>query len=192
MVRSGTAGRTRAKARRKILVVLALYTLAGGPRILRCAAQNHNPPLDYQVKAAFLLNFTKFVEWPSSAFPSNNTPITICLTGEDPFGGALQNMVAGEVVNGRSLVVQRVGSRPPAGCRVVFVDRSQNTSRILANVGEGVLTVGEGEEFLREGGMIGFVIENRRVRFDINQAATARGGLKASSRLLSVARSVRK
>jgi hypothetical protein len=150
--------------------------------------------LEYEVKAVFLLNFTKFIEWPAAAFEAPDSPITICLLGEDPFGRTLDQVVNGEVVNGRKIGVQRI-KRPPAAksCQILFWGRSENAAaRTLPALGPGVLTVGEGESFLHEGGMISFVIDNRRVRFDVNQTLAEKAGLKPSSKLLGVARSVEK
>jgi hypothetical protein len=147
---------------------------------------------EYPVKAAFLFNFTKFIEWPPDAFSRPDAPVDICIFGGDPFGKALDETVAGEIVNGRRVVVQRI-NRPPApeSCHVVFFGGlEKGVHAVLPELGRGVLTVGEGEGFLGEGGMIAFVIENRRVRFEINQAATANAGLRLSSQLLKVAKSV--
>ena len=151
-------------------------------------------PLEYEVKAAFLLNFTKFIEWPQGVFAASDSPFTICILGKDPFGQALDQIVAGESVNGRKLEVRRIGQAPePQACQVVFVASGEKeVRRTLSGLRNGVLTVGEGENFMREGGMIAFVIENRRVRFDIDQSAAERAGLRLSSKLLSVARSVQK
>ncbi|HEY1240654.1 MAG TPA: YfiR family protein [Bryobacteraceae bacterium] len=151
------------------------------------------PPLEYQVKAAFLLNFTKFIGWPPAAFADSRSPLTICVFGDDPFGGALDQMVRGEAVEGRGVAVLRVRRAPePKSCQVVYVSRTTNDmGPMLAQIGPGVLTVGEGDEFLRQGGMVAFVIENRRVRFDVNQTTAANAGLTLSSRLLMVARVVR-
>ena len=151
-----------------------------------------DPNLEYQVKAAFLLNFTKFIEWPPTAFENSGSPFTICILGEDPFGRALDDVVTGEAVGGRRLVVRRIDRNPaPGACQVVFIGADvRDISKILDSLTPGVLTVGEGSNFAREGGIIGFVIENRRVRFDINSSAADRAGLKFSSRLLNVARSV--
>jgi hypothetical protein len=151
--------------------------------------------LERQVKAAFLLNFTKFVEWPETAFSDEHSPIAICVLGEDPFGSGLDQIVEGEVVGGRRVVVRRMKEVPAAKqCQVVFVSPMiKDVPQLLSNVGPGVLTVGEEpDSFLRNGGVISFVIENRHVRFDINQSAAENAGLKLSSRLLRVARSVEK
>lgn len=151
--------------------------------------------LEYNVKAAFLLNFTKFVEWPAGAFADADSPLAICILGKDPFGHNLDEIIQGEIVNNRRLVVRRLEQQAPAPqmCQVVFIDSSdRDASKILRGLGRGVLTVGDGENFIREGGMIGFLIDDRRVRFVINQAAADKAALKLSSRLLSVAKSVEK
>ena len=155
-------------------------------------AASDEPP-EYQVKAAFLLNFTKFIEWPTASFEAPDSPITICVL-DDPFGGALDQLVAGEVVNGRKVAVQRIKHTPaPKTCQVLFISRSQKeAAKILPTVGPGVLTVGEGTRFIRDGGIIAFVLENRRVRFDVNTTAAENARLKVSSKLLNVARSVGK
>lgn len=151
------------------------------------------PPSEYQVKAAFLLNFTRFIEWPAAAFGDSDSRFTICILGDDPFGPVLDEIVSGETVNTRTLGIER-GRRPPfKSCQILFVSKSEKSvPKTLRDLGSGVLTVGEEDSFLREGGMIAFVIENRRVRFDINPTAAANAGLKLSSKLLSVARSVEK
>ena len=156
--------------------------------------QAANEALEYQVKAAFLLNFTKFIEWPASAFVAPDAPIVICVLGEDPFGSLLDQVVSGELVNGRRVVAQRVRNLPAAKtCQVLFVGRvDKGVLKGLPALGQGVLTVGEGEGFLRGGGTIAFVIENRRVRFGISESAAANAGLVVSSKLLNIARSVEK
>lgn len=150
--------------------------------------------LEYQVKAAFLLNFTKFVDWPASTFVAADSPFAICVLGDDPFGSALDQIVAGEVVNGRKVIAQRTMRAPaPKSCQVLFIERPEkDVAKMLAGLGPGVLTVGEGEDFVRNGGMIAFVLDDRRVRFVINQTAAENAGLQLSSKLLKVASSIRK
>jgi len=144
-------------------------------------------PSEYDVRAAFLLNFIKFVEWPR---PSQDAPFTICILGEDPFGTTLDQIVLGEAVNGRKIAVRRIEQLHPS-CRVLYISEfERNAAKVIAAAGPGVLTVGEGEQFVRDGGMIGFVIVNRRVRFDINHRTALRSSLRVSSRLLGVARTV--
>jgi hypothetical protein len=149
--------------------------------------------LEYQVKAAFLLNFTKFIVWPASAFDDRGSPLRICVLGDDPFGGSLRQIVEGEIVNRRKLVTERIRRPPqPRFCQVLFISRDEELALgDVPDVGPGVLTVGESDRFLRHGGMIAFTVVDRRVRFDIDRAAAERAGLQISSRLLSVARSVK-
>jgi YfiR/HmsC-like len=147
--------------------------------------------LEYKVKAAYLLNFTKFIAWPPTAFADPAAPFAICVLGADPFGQALDEIVAGESVGGRRLTIRRIGQTPaPQACQLVFFGvTDQRLAASPGRLGPGVLTVGEGQSFLREGGMIAFVIDQHRVRFDINPAAAEGAALKLSSKLLGVARS---
>ncbi len=171
-----------------VLPLASLFAL-GAP----CRA-DEPPPLEYQVRAAFLLNFTKFVQWPPAAFADQHSPLVICILGEDPFGTTLNEMVKGEGVNGHEVVIERIGHAPaPKSCQVLYIARLEKEFRgILAALGPGVLTVGEGEKFLQDGGVIAFVIQDRRVRFDIDERAAERAMLTLSSRLMNVARSVEK
>lgn len=150
--------------------------------------------VEYQVKAAFLLNFTKFAEWPAEAFEAADSPIAICILGEDPFGNSLDQIAAGEAVNGRRIVIRRVIQPPPAkSCHVLFVPATERYAPALpVTAVPGVLTVGEGESFVRDGGVIAFILENRRVRFGINESAATAAGIKLSSKLLNIARFVKK
>jgi hypothetical protein len=149
---------------------------------------------EYYVKAAFLLNFTRFVGWPAAAYSDTAAPFTICVLGPDPFGDTLDQLVEGESASGRKLEVKRLQQRPAAKtCQLVFVGRSEKEAADMINgLGPGVLTVGESDWFLRAGGMIAFVVVGRQVRFDINPRAASKASLTLSSRLLGVARSVQK
>lgn len=155
--------------------------------VIRLAAQ---PPLEYDVKAAYLLNFTKFIEWPAAAVPDGE-PFRICVAGQNPFGDSLVKIVTGERVDAHPLVVQNLGRDTPAHCQIIFFSKSEkDVAETIAHLGPGVLTVGETGDFFNLGGAIRFVLENGRVRFDVNQAAARRAGLQVSSRLLKVARQV--
>jgi hypothetical protein len=167
-----------------LLRVLALVYAAAALSLNASAA----PALaEYEVKAAFILNFTKFVEWPPSAFASADAPLTICILGEDPFGRVFDQIVEGESVNGHKIVVARLPVEQQKTCHVIYAAVSPATQPSSSSP---VLTIGEGDEFLRRGGMIAFVLDNRHVRFDINLKAATNAGLRLSSKLLSVARSV--
>jgi hypothetical protein len=147
--------------------------------------------LEYEVKAAFLYNFTKFVEWPPDALRSGE-PFRICLIGgEDPFGGRLERTVAGDSVDGHPIVVERLPVDAAASCQIVFVPRSQvgHVGALVRAVGRtAVLTVGESPAFLQAGGLINLVVDGGRVRFDVNIESAASRGLHISSKLLRVAR----
>jgi hypothetical protein len=142
---------------------------------------------EYEVKAAYLLNFARFVEWPAG-----NDPFYICVVGDNPFQGALERLVEGESIDGRPIVVRSL-SRWQEPCRILFVSRSERDAfRILRQAGRGVLTVGEEPGFLSDGGMINFVVDERKVKFEVNLKAATESSIRINSRLLSVAKSVRR
>jgi hypothetical protein len=149
---------------------------------------------EYQVKAAFLYNFAKFVEWPPSAFGDPKQPLDICVYGHDPFGTALEDALLGKAIGDRRVGLGRAMQfRDLAGCHVVFVSASAHESAAdLANrlKGRAVLLVGESEGFAASGGAIQFTIEDNRVHFVINPDAADRAGLKISSKLLALAKIV--
>jgi len=151
---------------------------------------------EYRVKAAFLLNFARFVEWPPQEFKSSADPIAICVIGQNLFGNALDNAVIGKTVEGRAFLVRQLsGSQPLGGCQILFVSSSER-NRLQAILGEiktgGVLTVGETDAFASEGGMINFKIEGGRVRLQVNLEAAEEANLRISSTLLSLAQIVKK
>ncbi len=148
---------------------------------------------EYEVKAAFLYNFTKFVEWPPSAFAEGNGELRICVLGEDPFGRSLNAAVGvGEEVEGHKLVVWRPDTLAhAAGCQILFVSRSERERlpQILAPLKSSpVLTVGDTKGFLDQGGIVNFILEGSKVHFEINPAAADQAKLKISSKLLRLAR----
>lgn len=181
----------RAWLRREPAILAGLIIAAA--LILTCSSLAADEPLEYQVKAAYLLNFTKFIEWPAASFEAPDSSIAICILGDDPFGSTLDAILAGEVVSGRKVSALRLRRAPPPKlCQVLFVNKSQKDAlKLLPGLGP-VLTVGDSDNFIRDGGMIAFHLENRRVRFDINQTAAENAGLKLSSKLLNVARSILK
>ncbi len=152
-------------------------------------------PSEYQIKAAFLFNFARFVEWPERAFPGPRTPLSICILGEDPFGGELDRMVAGKNVEGHPVDVRRLRREAEtAGCHVLFLGAAENDRApgVLAALGGSpTLTVGEQSAFGDAGGTIAMSLEKSRVAFEVNLAAAGRAGLKISSRLLKLATRVR-
>ena len=172
----------------KLICCLLIFLFFCGPVLAQ-----ESPP-EYQVKAAYLYNFLKFVEWPEDAFPDSLAPIVIGISGDDPFGDALPQVIIGKTVQGRDLVIHKYHSgEDMRGAHILFINplEKKRLPQILSSLrGSGVLTVADTEGFLEAGGMIQFVMENNRVRFAINVDATSRAGLKVSSKLLVLARTV--
>lgn len=148
-----------------------------------------------EVKAAFLYHFTGYVDYPAGAFTQPGAPFVIAVLGKDTIIDALQQAVRGKSVKGRPVVVRQVGlGQDLKGCHVLFVPEAQaaNLSRVLDTLGDApVLLVGESKDFAARGGMIGFFVEQNRVRFEINPEAARRAHLTISSKLLSLARIVK-
>jgi hypothetical protein len=143
---------------------------------------------EYQVKAVFLFNFGQFVEWPSGAYDTPNAPFVICVMGEDPFGKTLDDVVRGESVASRSLVVRRLSSADEVpGCNILFVGRGEPRllpDALLAARGRSVLTVTDIDGAERQGAMIVLFNENNRIRMRINLAEAKASHLVISSKLL--------
>ncbi len=149
---------------------------------------------EYEVKAAFVFNFAKFVEWPSRAFESSNSPLIIAIFGSDQLADALEPAVKNETIGGRRIVVRRTKHvRDIIGCHIVFIGRSGKSEigRIIDSVkGSNVLTIGETDGFARRGGIINFFVQDQKVRFEINNNNARHAGLKISSKLLNLAKIV--
>jgi len=148
-------------------------------------------PQEYAVKAGFLYNFPKFVEWPAGAFSDAN--FVLCVVGADPFDTVLDTL-NGKLVGGRPLVVKRYSAAGPlGGCQVLFVSDSERRrmGQILAAIGKApVLLVGEMENFTQLGGMIQFVTTDKGVQFEVNIETARQHGLQFSARLLRLASTV--
>lgn len=149
---------------------------------------------DYDLKAVFLFNFAQFVDWPPEAFTNGESPIVIGILGEDPFGKSLDQVVRGEKVRDRKLVVRRFSRVEDIGaCHILFISRSESERivPILANLkGKPVLTVGEFEGFATSGGMVRFLIDQNKIRLRINKDAVNAAGLTMSSKLLKAAHEI--
>ncbi len=156
------------------------------------AAIGHAQAPEYDVKASFLNNLTKFVEWPADQLGDPASPFRLCIYGNDPFGPTLDRTIAGNAVGSHPVVVERLRrTRNLGACAMLFVPASaqQRAAAILrATRSRAVLTIGESPGFLERGGMIRFVVVGGEVRFDINPQAIAAHRLTVSSKLLRVAR----
>jgi uncharacterized protein DUF4154 len=150
---------------------------------------------EYKLKLAFLYNFAKFVEWPADSFPSPQAPLYICIIGRDPFDNDLEQQVSERSVNGHRSMTHRV--RPGddlSACHIIFLPASSDNYLpvILKQVeGSPAITVGESAGFASRGGTVNFVMEDTRLRFEVNLSASQRARSRISSRLLSLARIVR-
>ena len=172
-----------------LLLLVAVAGLAGA------RAENKPAPAaisaEYRVKAGFLFNFLQFVEWPERAFSAAQAPIVIGVLGEDPFDGYLDELVQGEKVGERPIVVRRFRrGEDIAECHILFISGSeagQFANIMPALAGRSILTVGDGDGFVRAGGMVRFAIENGKIRLRINPDAAKASGLAISSKLLRLA-----
>jgi hypothetical protein len=147
-----------------------------------------------QVKAAYVYNFAKFVEWPAEDFASSDAPFRFCILKDQPVESVLKKITRGKNLAGRPLqVVPIPGVEEAHGCQILFVDSSQDRQlrHIIESLqGQSVLTVGETKDFLEAGGMVNFIVQNEHVQFQVNHRAANQARLHISSRLLTVARLV--
>lgn len=152
------------------------------------------PSLEYPVKAALLLNFAKFVEWPAGSAQVTSDSVELCVLGTDPFGPLLDGTVKGRNAGGRPITVRRTRRvEEMGGCHIAFVASApdERMRATLAALGrQPVVTVGESSLFGEQGGVISFVVEDNAVRFDVNRAAARRAGVQLSSKLLGLARTI--
>jgi hypothetical protein len=168
----------------RLIVAAMVAPCSGQPDI------SAKTPTEYQVKAAFLYNFVKFVEWPAAPNEQKD-PLAICILGQDPFDGALDRITQGKTINDRRIVIRRTNDIAIArSCQVLFVSLSE-TSRLTEIVkalrDTSILSVSDIGRFCQSGGVIAFAMEGQRVRFQINVKAATRANLKISSNLLQLA-----
>jgi hypothetical protein len=151
-------------------------------------------PSAYQVEAAYIYNFGKFVKWPANAAANQGSSFTICVLGDDPFDSILQSTIAGQSLGGRPVNIRRIPKPQNAsGCHILFINASEENHlpAILSAIDEAaVLTVSDMPDFSKRGGMIQFVLQDGRVRFAINRGSAEGNGLVLGSDLLKVATSV--
>lgn len=140
---------------------------------------------EYQLKAAFLYNFAKYIHWPSNT--AAKSPLTIGVLGDDPFGTLLPATIAGKTVNDHSLKLKYLKRDDPiADVDILFVSRSERerVPSVLAGLqGKSVLTVADMDRFGQQGGMINLILVGKSVRFEMNVEAIERAGLKVNSKL---------
>jgi len=149
------------------------------------------PASEYAVKAAYIYNFVRYVEWPAAARARDASAVHVCVLGDDPFGPVLDRTLADKTVDGRRLVARRCATlADAAGCDLVFVPAGEEfRAEAVVRLAEtsGMLTVGESADFAERGGMIRLLRDGEHVRFAINLGAIERAGLKMSSEVLKLA-----
>jgi hypothetical protein len=147
-------------------------------------------PSEYQLKAAFIFNFAKFVEWPPTAFSDAKSPFVVGVLGENPFSTDLERALHDKTLNRRPMKAVECRTLEEAKkCHIVFVSASEKTRvrDILKNLGAtNILTVSDAEGFIESGGMIAFYREGNKIRFEINDQTAKKAGLKIDSRLLGL------
>jgi len=166
------------------LVVIALVVAAPA------ASLRAQPSLEYNVKAALLLNFARFIEWPDGAFADTRSPIHVCVAGENRFGDALDDVLHGETVGSRTFATRVVtGPRDSAGCHLLFVaaGTESRAAAIIGQRGSFAVTVGESRRFEDMGGAVTFVLDSGRVRFNVNLRPLEQRQVRVSARMLQLA-----
>lgn len=184
---------------RRLAILLAVFSMTlNWTASAGAQAGDASDSSEYLVKAGFIYNFAKFVEWPSTAFAEPDSPIVIGVLGTDPFGDIINRVVEGKKIGSRGFVVRRFkwskelkDLKEFKECRILFVSSSEKLhfeEIVEAVKGLPILTVGETPGFAERGGMIRLMLEDNRVRFEVNVAAARDGNLNISSRLLTLAR----
>ncbi len=160
-------------------------------------AQTEDREKAVKVKAAYLLNFTKFVTWPKETFESDTSPMVIGVVGVDPFGSVLDQTIKDKTVAGRGFKIERYRWRAGESvsaiskCHLLYISPSMcrdAADLIVALAREPILFVGEGAEFAKIGGTLGFMLEEDRIVFWASKEAASAARLELSSQLLKLAR----
>jgi YfiR/HmsC-like len=183
------------KRRLRAVVAILPILLAGAT----LNAQNTSGSSEYLIKAGFIYNFANLVQWPSTSFAQPDSPIVIVILGEDHFGTTLDHVLEGKKVNARPFVIKRARSvselqralGPQKECQILYVSSSEMShlgEAIQMLKGVPVLTIGETPGFAKNGGIINLILEDNKVRFEVNVQAAKEADLNISSRLLALAR----
>ena len=169
-----------------LTLLLGILLTSGGSHA------QETPPSKYQVKAAFLFNLAKFIQWPQEAFDDPKSPLFIGVLGENPFGADLELTVREKTLNGRSLTIKECRTLEEARkCHVLFISSSEKVrlQKILQGLSDThVLSLGEMDNFVESGGMISFFREGNKIRFEIKDETAKKAGLKIDSKLLGLAK----
>jgi hypothetical protein len=186
---------------RRLGFLIAILPVLLASAALDAHSQETSASSEYLIKAGFIYNFANLVQWPATTFPQPDSPIVIAIVGQDHFGATLDRALEGKKVNGRSFVIKRLKSvtellksvADMRACQILFISSSETSHMAEAMQivkGIPVLTIGENPGFANGGGMINLILEDNRVRFEVNVEAAKEADLNISSRLLALARIV--
>lgn len=182
-------------SRRPLGMRLLILGLGLGLGLALAASMSAQTAEESLVKAAYLYNFGKFVEWPSAAFRQPGDPVVICVLGDERTSDVLEHSVSGKRANGRPIQTRRPHSPSEfKSCHILFIGFSEKAhiEEVLHEVGRSsVLTVGQSADFLSLGGMINLALRDRTIELEIDPDVSNLAGLRISSRLLVVARIVK-
>jgi hypothetical protein len=173
----------------------AAMLAAGASGIQAQSDEDSESSREYAIKAAYLYQFGRYVQWPADVFPSPQSPLVIGVLGPDPFGGLLEEIARTKRIDGRPIVIRRFASMAEyTPCNILFVGASVSPEQKAAAIAKAqkapVLLVGEEPGFAKHGSTINFFLEDNRIRFEINTEAARQKQLKISSKLLSLAKIV--
>ena len=186
---------------RRLGLIISIAAMLVAGTAPHAHSQDASASSEYLIKAGFIYNFANLVQWPATTFPQSDSPITIAILGQDHFGTTLDRVLQGKKVNGRAFVIRRLRSVPELlksvadlkECQILFISSSEMphlAEAIQILKGLPVLTIGETPGFAKNGGMINLLLEDNRVRFEVNVEAAKEADLNISSRLLALARIV--
>jgi hypothetical protein len=185
--------RRRRRDLRAFLCALLVMAAGGFGGTAAALAQASLP--EAQIKAAFLINFPRYVDWPAEAFAETNSPIVVAVLGESEVTAELRKIIEGRTVNGREIVLKRLADgEESAGYHILFVAAAEQKRlpNLLAKLkADGVLTVGESDGFLERGGIINLARRDQRIALEVNLTAADQARIRISSKLLHVARVVK-
>jgi uncharacterized protein DUF4154 len=183
----------RCRRRRALCAYLCTLFVVGVGWIAGTSVSSAEEPLpsEYQVKAAFLINFPKYVDWPAEAFAGTNSPIVVAVLGETRVTAEIQKIIAGRTVNGRAIVLKRLASGEASGvCHILFISAAeqQHSPSLFTQLKDtSVLTVGESDDFLERRGIINLVRRDQKIALEVNLTTADKARIKISSKLLGVA-----
>jgi hypothetical protein len=181
---------------RRLLIGTAVVVISGLPFAVSSSGGERPKPSESQVQVAYLYNFGKFVQWPADAAGTKSGLFNICVYGQDPFGSTLYATAADGTIGGKRVVAKRiVDAHEAVSCQILFISSSEDTrlNKILDVLNKAaVLTVSDIPQFSQRGGMIQFILEGNRVRFEVDLTATQSAGLTLGSELLRVAAAVKR